>query len=107
MTDLSNIKISTITAAILCVFLLLFASVSTAQTPYGQGIARQPQTQDWIYLRAEKNDFRPKSEVVREVKRRYDARVLKISLNEKRGVYRVRILMPNGKVRNLTVNARR
>ena len=87
--------------------ILLFASVSAAQTPYGQGIARQPQTEDWIYQRAEKNEFRSKSDVMREVKRRYDARVLKISLNEQRGIYRVRILMPSGKVRNITVNARR
>ncbi|NND83176.1 MAG: hypothetical protein HKN50_12175 [Gammaproteobacteria bacterium] len=56
---------------------------------------------------SKRQNFRSRSEVVAEVKRRYDARVLKISLNRKREIYNVRILMPNGKVRNLQVSARR
>lgn len=53
------------------------------------------------------SDYRSRSEVMREVKRRYDAKVLKISLNKQREVYNVRLLMPNGKVRNIQVSARR
>jgi len=52
------------------------------------------------------NSFRSRSDVMHEVKQRYNAKVLKISLNEKAGVYYVRVLMPNGKVRSLKVNAR-
>ena len=51
--------------------------------------------------------FRSKGEVVEEVKNRYNARVLKISLNEARAVYNVRVLMPSGKIKNIKVNARR
>ena len=49
--------------------------------------------------------YRSRSSVMEEVKRRYNAKVLKISLNEKAGVYNVRVLMPSGKVRSLQVNA--
>ena len=52
------------------------------------------------------NKFRSRSEVMNEVKQNYNAKVLKISLNEQAGVYNVRILMPNGKVRSIKVNAR-
>ena len=55
----------------------------------------------------DRENFRSRSEVVREIKQRYDAKVLKISLNEARAVYDVRVLMPNGKVRNMQVSARR
>ena len=50
--------------------------------------------------------FRSRSEVMNEVKQNYNAKVLKISLNEETGVYHVRMLMPNGKVRSIKVNAR-
>jgi len=50
--------------------------------------------------------LRSRSDVVREIKNKYDAEVLKISLNEKRTMYRVRVLMPSGRVRVITVNAR-
>ncbi len=52
-------------------------------------------------------DLKSRSDVIREVKKRYDAEVLRISFDEARKVYRVRVLMPNGKVRNLTISARR
>ena len=53
-------------------------------------------------------NLRSRREVIQEVKRRYNnAEVLKITLDERRQVYKVRILMPNGKVRNLTIDARR
>jgi hypothetical protein len=44
---------------------------------------------------------------MQEVKRRYDAKVLKITLNKQRQIYNVRVLMPNGKVRNIQVSAER
>ena len=49
---------------------------------------------------------RSRSDVMSEVKSKYNAKVLKISLNEKAGVYNVRMLMPNGKVRSIQVSAR-
>ena len=55
---------------------------------------------------AQNNNFRSRSDVMNEVKQRYNAKVLKISLNEQAGVYNVRLLMPNGKVRSVQVNAR-
>jgi hypothetical protein len=61
-------------------------------------------------LRWVKNDdrnFRSKEEVMNEVKNRYKVKVLRISLNEKRGVYNVRILLPSGKVKNVQLSARR
>jgi len=54
-----------------------------------------------------KAKLRSRSDVIQEVKRKYNAEVLKISLDERQQVYRVRVLMPNGKVRNLRINARR
>jgi uncharacterized membrane protein YkoI len=55
----------------------------------------------------ERDNLRSRSDVIQEVKRRYDAEVLKISLDERTQVYRVRVLMPNGKVRDLKISARR
>ncbi len=54
-----------------------------------------------------KREIRSKSEVVREIKQRYNANVLKISLNSKGTAYNVRVLMPNGRVRQITVSALR
>ena len=51
-------------------------------------------------------NLRSRSDVVKEVKRRYNAEILKISLDERQQVYKVRVLMPNGKVRNLRISAR-
>ncbi len=56
---------------------------------------------------SDSSGLRSKSEVVREVKRKYDAEVLKISLNSSGNLYRVRILMPNGRIRDVSVSARR
>ena len=55
---------------------------------------------------AQNNNVRSRSDVMNEVKQRYNAKVLKISLNEQACVYSVRLLMPNGKVRSVQVNAR-
>ena len=56
---------------------------------------------------SQSKNIRSRGDVIREVKRKYDAEILRIKLNEKRMVYRVRVLMPNGKITNVTVNARR
>lgn len=61
----------------------------------------------FIKTQNQQAQFRSRSEVMREIKRRYDAKVLKISLNKKREIYNVRVLMPSGKVRNIQVSARR
>jgi len=55
---------------------------------------------------AQNGNVRSRSEIIREVKNRYDAEILRISYDKKREVYKVRVLMPNGKVRNLTISAR-
>lgn len=101
----------------LLVSLLLFSSIiatsawarssheSVTKFSHGQSLNYRPVTDYW--LADSDRDFRTKADVMREIKTRYDARVLKISLNKKREVYQVRLLMPNGKVRNITVNARR
>ena len=61
--------------------------------------------QRWV--RDEQGNRRSKADVVQHVKQRYNATVLKISLNEKRQVYNVRVLMPGGKIRNIQVSAHR
>ena len=59
------------------------------------------------WVKNEDRKLRSKGEVMSEVKNRYNAKVLRISLNEKRGVYNVRILLPSGKVKNVQLSARR
>ena len=70
-----------------------------AQNGQGQGMISRDRNDD------SRSKMRSRSEVVQEVKRRYNAEVLKISLNQSRSSYNVRVLMPNGKVRNLKVSA--
>jgi len=52
-------------------------------------------------------NIRSRSEVVSEVKRKYNAEVLKIKLNSQGSAYKVRILMSNGRVKEVTVSAKR
>lgn len=59
------------------------------------------------WARDEQQNRRSKADVVQHVKQRYNATVLKISLNEQREIYNVRVLMPSGKIRNIQVSARR
>ena len=59
------------------------------------------------YSQNENANLRSRSDVMQEVKRRYNAEVLKITLDQRQQIYRVRVLMPNGKVRNLQISARR
>lgn len=56
---------------------------------------------------AQNQPLRSKAEVVSEVKQRYQARVLKIRLNQSRTAYKVRVLLPNGKVKEVRVRATR
>lgn len=90
------------------VFAVFATSLAHAQTEYGNSITRTPNPDTRLDDRGSNaSAYISKSEVVRQVKREYDAQVLKVTLNEQRGVYDVRVLMPNGKVRNLTVSAKR
>ncbi|GHA15654.1 hypothetical protein GCM10008090_26530 [Arenicella chitinivorans] len=68
-----------------------------------------PQTGAWLNTSvvAQNGEIRSRNDVIQEVKRRYNAKVLRIELSRDQTVYRVRILMPDGKVRNLSINARR
>ena len=70
---------------------------------YQTDIRSRPSMDRWAQNK--NRNFRSKREVINEVKRRYDATVLKINLNDKRAVYNVRILMPNGKVKSIQVSA--
>ena len=56
---------------------------------------------------SQKDNFRSRDDVIREVKRRHNCEILKVSLDERKQQYKVRVLMPNGKVRNLKISARR
>lgn len=58
------------------------------------------------FAQSQKAEFKSRSEIMSQVKRRYDAKILKISLNKAREVYVVRLLMPNGKVKTIQVSAR-
>lgn len=53
------------------------------------------------------SSYRSQSEVMREVKSRYNGRVVKMSLNESTAMYSVRVLLPNGKIKNISVSARK
>ena len=55
----------------------------------------------------QRNQLRSRNDVIREIKSRYNAEVLKISLSQNALFYNVRVLMPSGKVRNIQVNAER
>ncbi|NNC98600.1 MAG: hypothetical protein HKN85_00300 [Gammaproteobacteria bacterium] len=74
---------------------------------YGHGEELRSVLQPLRWVKGENRKFRSKSDVMRQVKARYNATVLKISLNEKREVYNVRLLMQSGKIRNIQVSARR
>ena len=105
-------KISTKLAQGLLLLAVFWGAMAHAQSGYsqngyGNSIAAVPEPGIWLAQNDSDRGWRSKSDVMREAKRRYDARVLKITLNEKRGVYRVRLLMPNGKVRVVSINAKR
>ena len=74
--------------------------ISTPFAKKNSAISRQ-------YSQSGNKSLKSRSDVIQEVKRKYKAEVLKISLNERKQVYDVRVLMKNGKVRNLQIAARR
>jgi len=49
--------------------------------------------------------LRTKSEVMQEVKKQYNGMVLKMSLNQSAEMYSVRVLLPSGKIKNISVSA--
>jgi len=53
------------------------------------------------------SSLRSKSSVINEVKNRYNGEVVKVSFNENKASYSVRVLLPNGKVKNVQVSARK
>lgn len=57
---------------------------------------------------SQSRDLRSRSEVIREVKRRHpNAEILRIKLDERAMVYRVRVYLSDGVVKVVTVSARR
>jgi len=82
------------------------AQMTRSISQYGHSIAR-PEASLWLPQQLVQNDKRSRSDVMNEVKKRYDAKVLKISLNAKTQTYNVRILLPSGKVRNIQMSANR
>ncbi len=78
---------------------------SGLSSPNGSSIVEHSYAQS--QQRAPQKVRRSQSEVVRQVKRQYNAEVLKISMNQSGSAYRVRILMPNGRVREVSVSAYR
>lgn len=89
--------ISIVGSLLLC---LLNSGPVLAYTYQGQGVWGETEY-------AQSGNVRSESDIIREVKQRYNAEVLRISYNAKAKAYKVRVLMPNGKVRNLTISARR
>lgn len=77
-----------------------YKKYSSNKQPYSKKTSDYQQRQDYA-----QKQYRSRSSVIAEVKSRYNAKVLKISLNEKSGIYYVRVLMPNGKIRSLQINA--
>lgn len=94
---------------ILTLLALLVSSISVAHAnKRGHSYAPYANSNKTLFnnkSRYVQNKIRSRSDVVNEVKQRYNAKVLKVSLNEKAGVYKVRMLMPNGKVRSIQVSA--
>lgn len=58
-----------------------------------------------VHLHAQNSAIKSKREVMSKVSKQYDAQVLKIQLNSEGTSYSVRILLPSGKVKTVTVNA--
>ena len=74
------------------------SNISSVLIPIRQAQA-QPQKNN--------SGLRSKNEVMQEVKSRYNGQVVKISLNDRTQMYSVRVLLPNGKVKNLSVSAKK
>lgn len=61
----------------------------------------------FLYAQDQRKRLRSRDAVVREVKETFNAKVLKVSLDKRNLVYNVRVLMPNGRVRRLQIDAQR
>ncbi len=57
------------------------------------------------FSRTQSKPLKSRRQVIAEVERQYRAKVLKVTLNESRGVYNVRILQSDGRVRTVQVSA--
>lgn len=81
-------------------------SIETGMVP-AEPLYRQPDDLfDANNRLSQSGEFRSRREVIDQIEREYDAKVLKISLDRRAGVYEVRILQANGRVRDITVSAR-
>ena len=111
----NNLLKNTVFITVFCALLLGNSGVVHAfdlspkntSTRFNDEILVLPLAHDRLYAQNKERPVRPRSEVMQEVKQRYNAKVLKISLNQRRDTYNVRVLMPNGKVRSLKVSALR
>lgn len=82
--------------------------LEVSKVKYQSGITKRRATgKPWATLKLAKENLRSRSDVMNEVKKRYEAKVLKISLNSHTGIYHVRILLPNGKVRSVQISRKR
>lgn len=71
------------------------------------GIAHQPRFYTDKYRAEKDNRYLTKRQVINQVKKRYQADVLRINFDAQREMYRVKILTKKGHVKFVTVNARR
>lgn len=70
-------------------------------------VKRPSLTRQAQFSQSQSRSLRSRSEVIRDVKSRYNAEVLKVTLSQNSRFYNVRVLMPNGKVKNIQVSAER
>ena len=99
-TQYKDIMIRLFTMTVIFSIAILFAAPINAQSRLHGAYYGASQV-------AQNDAIRSRSEVVQEVKERYNAKVLRIQLSRDQSVYKVRVLMPNGKVRDLSIRARR
>ena len=86
------------------------AEADYSKARYQSSVSKQKVYRPWVLSQSSKSSkkgLRSRSDVMNEVKKRYDAKVLKISLNSHTGIYNVRILLPNGKVRLIQISQKR
>lgn len=69
-------------------------------------IAHKPQGYLEQYRAENKQRYLSKRQAIRQVKKRYDAEVLRINFDAQRELYRVKILTGKGRVKFVTVDAR-
>ena len=82
------------------------SSVLIPMVPSGP-LSRSPSSFGSPSIQLTQSDqFKSRREVIEQVERDYNAKVLKITLNRRAGVYEIRILQENGRVSNITVSAK-